>query len=264
MDLPYTRPTFQGTDRISSENAHLAAAQCQGCEFPACVRDCPAGVDIPGFLRRMEAQNYAGAARLLRERNPFSEVCGHTCLPDPACQRRCHRRSFAGEPVRIAELERWVCEAGGSEGWLRPDQAEKGWNVAVVGAGVSGLSCAYYLALSGGHVDVYDEGTGPGDRLSQARAGDLPQAAVARDVKALLLPGIHFHGSLKLGPDLVEDLRRSHDALYLDAGSFGIAPTDSAGTRPASGSPGCSCVQARRAAKPWSGQRPPAAAQPWQ
>ena len=106
VELPYRRPAFGGTEAISGENAHLAAAQCQGCEHPACVADCPAGVDVPGFLRRMEAQNYAGAARLLRQRNPFSEVCGYACPVDELCQRRCHRRTYAGDAVRIAELER--------------------------------------------------------------------------------------------------------------------------------------------------------------
>ena len=97
----------------------------------------------------MEAQNYARAARLLRERNPFAEVCGYACTADRLCQGRCHRRTFAREAVRIAELERWVCEAAGSDGWLRSDDPGTGKAVAVVGAGVSGLSCAYYLALWG-------------------------------------------------------------------------------------------------------------------
>ena len=232
VDLPYRRPVFQATDGISSENAYLAAAQCQGCEAPKCVSECPAGIDIPGFLRRIEAQNYAGAARLLRERNPFSEVCGYSCPADQYCQRRCHRRTFAGEPVRIAELERWVCETAGPEGWLCRDRAEKDCKIAVVGAGVAGLSCAYYLALSGCCVDLYDEVAQPGDRLSRALA--VPQASLARDVTGILLHRIHFRGSQKLGPALIEDVRRSHDALCLDAGPFGIAQMDTAGIQPAS------------------------------
>jgi len=62
---------------------------------------------VPGFLRRMEAQNHSGAARLLHERNPLAEVCGYDCAADPPCQSDCYRISFAGTPVRIAELQRW-------------------------------------------------------------------------------------------------------------------------------------------------------------
>ena len=231
VDLPYTRPAFESTDTISGENAHLAAAQCQGCEDPACVRDCPAGVDVPGFIRRLEAQNVAGAARLLRERNPFSEVCGYACPANELCQRRCHRRTFAGAPVRIAELERWACETAGPEGWLRPDGTRKGWQIAVVGAGAWGLSCGYYLALSGCRVDLYDELAQPGDRLAQALAGDVPQAALTRDLNGVLRPGIDFHRSQKLGHDLPEDLGRSHDVVCVDVGAWVLAGIETAGIR---------------------------------
>jgi hypothetical protein len=218
VDLPYRRAAFQGTDELSSENAYLAAAQCQGCEVPKCVADCPAGADIPGFLRRMEAQNYAGAARLLRERNPFAEVCGYLCAADRLCQRRCHRRTFASGAVRIAELERWVCEAAGTEGWLKPDAARSGLSVAVVGAGASGLSCAYYLALVGVAVALYDELAQPGDPLAQAFGRELPEASLQRDLAGILLPRVRFHGGQTAGPDLVDRLRRAHGALCVDAG----------------------------------------------
>jgi prolycopene isomerase len=238
VDLPYRRPAYQGTDAISAQNAYLAAAQCQGCETPQCVPDCPAGADIPGFLRRMEAQNYAGAARLLREHNPFAEVCGYACAADPSCQRRCHRRTFAGEPVRIAELERWVCQAAGPAGWLRPDITRTGRAVAVVGAGVSGLTCAYYLALSGVAVELYDAGSRPGDRLAEALPAGVPQASWERDLQGVLLPGIRFHGNQRLEPGLLEDLRRSHAALCLDTGSLVGGQMGGADTQAASDLPG--------------------------
>ena len=128
---------------------HLAAAHCQGCQEPECVDGCPAGIDIPGFLRRMEAENFAGAARLIREKNPFGEVCGLTCAAERTCQWNCYRRDFTGKPVRIAELQRWVCAEAGEAGWMKPDQPIQGPKVAVVGGGPSALSCAYYLSLAG-------------------------------------------------------------------------------------------------------------------
>jgi NADPH-dependent glutamate synthase beta subunit-like oxidoreductase len=174
----------------------------------------------------MEAQNYAGAARLLRERNPFAEVCGYTCPVDQFCQGRCHRRSFASEPVRIADLERWVCEAAGPAGWHRKGGAGKGWKIAVIGANAAGLSCAYYLALSGCSVDVYDEVAQPDDRLAHALDGEVPRASLVRDVNGILLQGIRFQGGQKLGRDFTEDLRRSHDAVVVGAGSLGISQSE--------------------------------------
>ena len=90
VDQPYRRPDYSPVDAITDQNAHLAAAHCQGCQAPECMVRCPAGIDIPGFLRRMEAKNYAGAARLIREKNPFGEVCGITCAADRFCQRDCY------------------------------------------------------------------------------------------------------------------------------------------------------------------------------
>jgi hypothetical protein len=219
VDIPYTRPKVAADDPITAENAHLAAAQCQGCEHPACVAGCPAGIDIPGFLRRMEARNYAGAARLLRERNPFAEVCGYVCAADNLCQKRCYRKSFAGAPVRIAELERWVCETAGRAGWLRPDPVENVQRVAVIGGGPAGLSCAYYLALTGHTIDVYGKEAQPGGQLLQIAArGDLPPDTLNRELQGVLANNIHFHGQQEHGITFdIPELRHSHSALYITA-----------------------------------------------
>lgn len=108
VETPYRRPAVGEGDPITPENAAPIAAQCQGCEEPACVSDCPAHIDIPGVLRRMEAGNFAGAARELQRRSPFGGVCGTACPAGQLCELHCYRRSFAGQPVRIAELLEWV------------------------------------------------------------------------------------------------------------------------------------------------------------
>jgi prolycopene isomerase len=117
VQTPYRRRTVGADEAITAENAALAAAQCQGCEDPACVHDCPARIDIPCVLRRMEAGNFAGAAREVFRRGPFGELCGDACPAGELCESHCYRRSFAGQPVRIAELLRWVVEFAGSQGW---------------------------------------------------------------------------------------------------------------------------------------------------
>jgi hypothetical protein len=98
----------------------------------------------------------------------------------------------------------------------------------VVGAGLSGLSCAYYLSLSGCHVDLYDETLHPRDRLVQALPEAVAPAALARDVQGILRHGINFHGSQELGPGLVEALQRLYDALFLDLAPFGIPEAEMA------------------------------------
>ena len=120
VKTPYRRPAVGADEPLTPENAALVASQCQGCQDPACVRDCPARIDIPGVLRRMEAGNFTGAARELHLRSPFGGLCGVACPAEQFCERHCYRRSFAGQPVRIAELLRWMVASAGSAGWLFP------------------------------------------------------------------------------------------------------------------------------------------------
>jgi prolycopene isomerase len=217
VDLPYRRPVFNPNDVITDQNAYLAAAECQGCQEPKCMDGCPAVIDIPGFLRRMEAKNYPGAARLIREMNPFGEVCGLTCTAGRLCQRDCYRRDFTGAPVRIAELQRWVCAKAGKDGWVKYAQPASGPKVAVIGGGPSALSCAYYLTLACCKVTVFAQESKPGGAL-YIRAGSDPllSSAIQNDTQGVISNGIIFEGSQQLGlnldPKYIQD---NYRVIYL-------------------------------------------------
>jgi len=217
VDQPFRRPAYSPLDAVTGENAALAAAHCQGCQTPACVTGCPAGIDIPGFLRRMEAGNFTGAGRLIREMNPFGEVCGLTCAADFTCQRNCYRRDFTGKPVRIAELQRWVCAEAGDEGWLKPALPARGAKVAVIGGGPSALSCAYYLALAGCRVTIFAGEDRPGGKLWEKSGSDPAlRAGLQRDLQGILSGGINFRGSQPLGKKAdLDPILAEYKAVYL-------------------------------------------------
>jgi prolycopene isomerase len=217
VDQPFRRPEYRSADPITDQNAYVVAAQCQGCQTPECMPRCPAGIDIPGFLRRMETKNYIGATRLIREKNPFGEVCGVTCAADAFCQRDCYRREFAGKPVRIAELQRWVCAETGEDGWIKPERLPGKWKIAVVGGGPSALSCAYYLTLAGGEVQVFAPEDQPGGKLREKSPSDsLLRAAVKHDIQGVMANGIGFRGGQTLGHNLEwNDLLKNFSAVYL-------------------------------------------------
>ncbi len=217
VDQPHRRPEYLPSEAITRENAHLAAAQCQVCHSPPCVPRCPAGVDIPGFLRRMEAGNFTGAARLIREKNPFGEVCGLLCDADRLCQRDCSRLTFAGQPVRIAGLQHWVCVEAGESGWIKPDCPANGPQVAVLGGGPAALSCAYYLTLAGYAVSVFAREDRPGGKLwERSNLNCGLRAAVQRDVQGVMAAGVTFNGGQRGGwrrdPDR---FLRDYAAVYL-------------------------------------------------
>ena len=195
VDTPYRRPAVGADEEITPQNAAWAAGQCQGCEEPACVRDCPAHIDIPGVLRRMEAGNFTGAARELHLASPFGGLCGTVCPAGQLCERYCYRRSFAGQPVRIAELLRWVAGTASFDSGLRPSAQDAplsatsnrnafGARVAVLGGNLAGWTCAAYLALAGWQVDVLD-------------SHDLPTAVVGAaraELETVLGLGVRFLG----------------------------------------------------------------------
>jgi prolycopene isomerase len=216
VEIPYRRPEIKHNTPITLDNAHLVAAACQGCEEPECVKGCPAGIDIPGFLRRMEAKNYAGAARLIRERNPFGEVCGLLCAADNLCQRDCYRRNFTGKAVRIAELQRWVCAEAGEDGWRTSERGANGTEVAVIGSGPGAMSCAYYLALCGCHVTIFAREEKPGGGLTtMAETDPLLRETIQRDVAGVMSSGVDFKGSMKLMEMDLKSMMKSYSAIYL-------------------------------------------------
>lgn len=205
VEVQYRRSSLDPAAFLDENTAWLAAAQCQGCQEPACVRDCPAGIDIPSILRRIEAKNYTGAARELRQRNPFGSLCGVVCPADNLCERHCYRRSFTGQPVRIADVLCWVSQSTGEAGWMGPEEGQKHRRAAVLGGGLNGFACAYYLALAGFEVDVFDQSPNPLSEVEEAREA----------VEMILRMGVHYHGG-QVPFTCIEELQwQKFDCLYV-------------------------------------------------
>jgi phytoene desaturase len=208
-------------EELTAETARRLALECQWCEHPHCMEDCPAGVDVPGFVRRIEAGNHVGAARLIRESNPLAELCGEACPSSQLCEARCDRLRWSDGPVRIAELQAWASREAGAEGWPTEEPTRREATVAVVGAGPAGLSCAWFLARLGYGVKVLDPrsapGGVPGAAIPDFRVGD---DVLARDLAGILSrPEIQFQGERSLGDELsVADLLGEHGAVFLAAG----------------------------------------------
>jgi formate dehydrogenase beta subunit len=117
-----------------------------------CRYTCPAEIDVPRYLRFIGEKNYAAATAVIREKVPFPGVLGYVC--DRPCEDVC-RRGEVNQPVSIRELKRFAAEHDGSG--LKPNKkpvTDK--KVAVIGAGPAGLTAAYYLALQGHQVMVFE------------------------------------------------------------------------------------------------------------
>ncbi len=118
-----------------------------------CVALCPAGVDVPGYMALVGEGRCADAVRLIRKDNPMPTACAYIC--EHPCEARC-RRNMIDAPLNIRGLKRYAVDHAGDV--PQPECAPAtGKTVAVIGGGPSGLSCAYYLALMGHKVVIFEE-----------------------------------------------------------------------------------------------------------
>ncbi|UCD85274.1 MAG: NAD(P)-binding protein, partial [Deltaproteobacteria bacterium] len=88
-------PLPDTTEPITEVSARRIAKECQLCEDPGCTKACPVGIDVLNFTRRIEAGNFAGAVRSMREMNPLAEVCGYICPAERLCEKECNRLEFS-------------------------------------------------------------------------------------------------------------------------------------------------------------------------
>jgi NADPH-dependent glutamate synthase beta subunit-like oxidoreductase len=213
--------------------AARTAVECDWCESPACTVRCPAGIDIPGFIRRIEAGNVIGAARALREMNPMSEVCGHVCPAEQLCESECHRLTYSDESVRIRSLHEWATRAAGPSGWSKVSSGLSGRRVGIVGAGPAGLTCAHFLARAGHESVVIEARDRPGGMLAgMVPEQRLPAGVLERELAGMASERITIRYGTRLGADIsLAELQAEYDAVFLAAGLWSGRPLDVPGAR---------------------------------
>ncbi len=181
-----------------------------------CITLCPAHVDVPGYIALIREGDFAGAVNMIRDRNPFPTACAMIC--EHPCERKC-RRSIVDAPINIRGLKKYAVDQTHANAVKTPrPNVSTGRSIAVVGSGPSGLTAAYFLALMGHSVDVYDEHEKPGGMLRYGIPEyRLPKERLDEDIEAILQAGdIRLQCNVKIGRDIdLNELRESHDAVYL-------------------------------------------------
>ncbi|MBI2837767.1 MAG: FAD-dependent oxidoreductase [Acidobacteria bacterium] len=195
-----------------------------------CQDACPVHTDACGYVTAIAEGRDADAYRIARASNPFASICGRIC--GAPCEANC-RRGAVDHPVAIRALKRFVCDSHGPESGERrlhqeacderllpPDRG--GYErVAVVGAGVAGLTVAHDLARLGYKVTVFEAHSEPGGMLTVGvPIFRLPRDLVRREIDAILSLGIELRCNMRLGHDfLLSDLRQDgYAAIFLGIG----------------------------------------------
>ena len=198
---------------------HILHQRClAGLKYPVpCVALCPAGVDIPGYMALVGEDRCADAVRLIRKDNPFPTACAYIC--EHPCEARC-RRNMIDDAINIRGLKRYAVDHAGEV--PQPTCAPAtGKRVAIVGGGPSGLSCAYYLALMGHKVTVFEEAKQLGGMLRYGIPNyRFPRHLLDAEIQSILSLGIEVHTGVTVGKDIwIEDLQKQYDCLYIAIGA---------------------------------------------
>ncbi len=158
-------PDYRITNReevncgLTREQALLEASRCLDCVEPLCMTGCPVGINIPKFIKNIERENFAEAARTLKETSALPAVCGRVCPQERQCESKCfYLQKLKKEPVAIGYLERFAAdwEQASGESSLPDMHPCNGIKIAVVGSGPCGLSFAGDMAKYGYCVTVFE------------------------------------------------------------------------------------------------------------
>ncbi len=198
-----------------------------------CHFTCPAHMDIPLMLRQISAENLRDAIATVKETIALPAVLGRIC-PKP-CEKGC-RRNAADGAVAVCQLKRFAADADlASETPYVPEcKPATGKSVAIVGAGPTGLSAAYYLRRLGHAVTLFDEQAAPGGRLRRETTPDeLPRDVLDAEIQQIFRLGIELRLQTRVEhqPSL-EDLRRQFDAVLVAWGACSADQVRRFGLRP--------------------------------
>ncbi len=196
------------------------AAACDALMISPCQHTCPLGVNIPKYVAHIAAGEYQLAIDIIRERNPFPAICGRIC--HHPCEFRC-RRGELDEPVAIRTLKRFAAD------WYfqnvnedpKPFPRTRSQRVAVVGAGPTGLSCAYFLAQMGYPATVFEALPVGGGMLSVAIPEfRLPRQVIESEINYITKRGVEIRYNTPINVNFtVEGLRKDYDAVFIAAGT---------------------------------------------
>ncbi len=204
-----------------------------------CKDACPAGISVQGYVALIAQGKFKEALELIRRDNPLPAVCGRVCTHP--CESACARGQI-DEPIAIRDLKRFVAEWEIAQGQmdLPATKPATGHKVAIIGSGPAGLSAAYYLALEGIGVTIFEALSVTGGML---RVGipdyRLPPAILDYEIAYIQALGVEIRTNQRLGRDftLPQLQEQGYEAVIMAVGahqclSLGVPGEDVAGVRP--------------------------------
>lgn len=214
MSVTTSTPEIEKSRKASLE---LIMSDHSGdCKAP-CHMACPTHQDIQAYVGLIANGREQEALRVIKQDNPLPASIGRVC-PHP-CEDVCRRKHLEGA-VSICALKRFSADS--CPEYIPECKAYNGKNIAVVGAGPAGLSCAYFLAIKGYRVTVLEaESQGGGMLRYGIPAYRLPKDILDKEINCIEKMGVEFCYSEKLGRDFtIAELKQKYDAVFVAIGAW--------------------------------------------
>ena len=188
--------------------------------FGPCRLSCPADVDIQGYMSLIHLGKFTEAIALIKETNPFPSMCGRVCTRK--CEINC-RRAITDTPVGIDFLKRYAADQDMiGEMWQPEVKPDNGHQVAIIGGGPAGLTCAYYLIIEGYRPTIFEALPKPGGMLRYGIPEyRLPKDVLDKEINWILDLGIELKTGQMLGRDfsLDELFNKGFEAVFVGLGA---------------------------------------------
>ncbi len=210
---------------LDHHEALVESDRCYFCHDAPCMQACPTSIDIPMFIREIQAGHPKSAAKTIFDQNILGGMCARVCPTETLCEEVCVRETAEGKPVKIGLLQRYATDQAMADKHPFTRAAPTGKKVAVVGAGPAGLACAHRLAMYGHDVTIFE---------ARKKSGGLNEYGIAayktvddfaqKEVEFVLsIGGIKIEHGKTLGKGLsLKTLEDKYDAVFLGLGLAGV------------------------------------------
>ncbi len=212
---------------LTEEQAIHEAKRCIDCPNPTCITGCPVGINIPKFIKKIEAGEFLDAAKVLKETNALPAVCGRVCPQEVQCEQVCYYpQKMQKPPVAIGNLERFAADYEMDSGKVSiPEKtAFNGIKVASVGSGPAGLAFAGDMAKMGYDVTVFEALHEIGGVLKYGIPEfRLPNEIVDVEIGILKKMGVKFINNFIVGKTAsIDDLSKEGFTAFMVGSGAGL------------------------------------------
>jgi NADPH-dependent glutamate synthase beta subunit-like oxidoreductase/NAD-dependent dihydropyrimidine dehydrogenase PreA subunit len=216
-DIPYD--TQWGKTRWNPDYRHRKVVAESGTS--PCKSECPAHIAVQGYINMASKGRYREALELIKKENPFPAICGRIC--PRKCEAEC-TRAGVDEPLAVDEIKKFVADQDlkAQHRFVPERNNERLEKIAIIGAGPGGLSCAYFLAVEGYKVTVFEKQRALGGMLTFGIPSfRLGKEIVNAEIDILKELGVEFKAGIEVGKDVtLHELRKQgYKAFYIAIGA---------------------------------------------